>query len=652
MVMTLLNDRKASIDMGNMYSKTFDIKRGTPQGDRSSPYVFIICLEILLIKIEMGGGGKIIGRKGTDIRGEQVCGVNEAFADDLTVVFRMSIEALRCILHILGEFGKLSGLYINVEKTHIMITGREWEGNDTVEGIKIQKECRLLGVNIDYKGRNINSNWEKCKTKIRGLINFWSQYNLTITGRVLVAKTFLISQVSFYLGIIPLDVNAGKAIESMIERYAIGKLQIAKDRIYNKIEQGGTGLLRIGELDTAMKCAWVNRWKREGEGVDITGSRVLNTARQNNIEYINKDLIAANRHPCARGIANAWHEFRGKLYENDGNFYSAGFFSNPGIRNRMGEMMGGMNIFSQARYELIQEQFWDIPVGVMCLENGIRDKEEIQNILGIEITNLEYVRIRAGVKFARNKFKPVWDMRGRGKNITEWLAPIKKGSNKIRNLMSGRGSRLYREFTFEKIRPIKSLWEKMGMEINNSLIACSMSLWCIKEVDTDFRQFTFKWNQGMIHGNTVIAHFGDVDRKCTFCKLRTEIQMREELGRELTLAEKEGIAAADEDRPHIFWDCNTVNRCIQEVYSSFWGNNVNVNKGDYLMGKELGTEEATVLYMLINMYIKYRIWKYKLAGVLPLVRCISNDLNRWVNTLVSYKKWRMMLPLVRQHILA
>jgi hypothetical protein len=190
------------------------------------------------------------------------------------------------------------------------------------------------------------------------------------------------------------------------------------------------------------------------------------------------------------------------------------------------------------------------------------------------------------------------------------------------------------------------------MEINNSLIACSMSLWCIKEVDTDFRQFTFKWNQGMIHGNTVIAHFGDVDRKCTFCKLRTEIQMREELGRELTIAEKEGIAAVDEDRPHIFWDCITVNRCIQDVYGSFWGNNVTVNKGDFLMGKELGTEEATVLYMLINMYIKYRIWKYKLAGVLPLARCISNDLNRWVNTLVSYKKWRMMLPLVRQYILA
>ncbi len=62
-----------------------------------------------------------------------------------------------------------------------------------------------------------------------------------------------------------------------------------------------------------------------------------------------------------------------------------------------------------------------------------------------------------------------------------------------------------------------------------------------------------------------------------------------------------------------------------------------MDKGDFLMGKELRTEEATVLYVLINMYIKYRIWKYKLAGVLPLAKCISNDLNRWVDSLVSHK---------------
>ncbi len=328
MVMTLLRDRKASINMGSSYSKTFDIKRGTIQGDRSSPYIFIICLEILLVKIEMGGGGTIVGRECTDIAGQPINSVNEAFADDLTAVFRMSIEAVRSLLSILRSFGDLSGLYINMDKTHIMVTGREWAGPEVIEGIKIQKECKLLGIKIDYKCKNLTSNWQQCISKISGIIKYWNRYNLTLTGQVLVSKTFLISQVSFYLGIIPLDTNTCKTIEQMIEKYAIGKLQIAKDRIYNKIEQGGIGLLKLSELDTAMKSAWVNRWKREGNGVDITGSRVLGTARRENIEYINKDLISADRHPCARGIASAWHEFRQKLYENDGNLYNDILFSN------------------------------------------------------------------------------------------------------------------------------------------------------------------------------------------------------------------------------------------------------------------------------------------------------------------------------------
>jgi hypothetical protein len=80
-------------------------------------------------------------------------------------------------------------------------------------------------------------------------------------------------------------------------------------------------------------------------------------------------------------------------------------------------------------------------VGVFCLEEGIREQPEIQNILGFNITYLEYGKLRGRIKYIRTKYKPLWEMRGKGKNITVWLAPIKKGSNKIRNLISGRGSR-------------------------------------------------------------------------------------------------------------------------------------------------------------------------------------------------------------------
>jgi hypothetical protein len=75
----------------------------------------------------------------------------------------------------------------------------------------------------------------------------------------------------------------------------------------------------------------------------------------------------------------------------------------------------------------------------------------------------------------------------------------------------------------------------------------------------------------MIHGNTVISHFGDVDRKCTFCKITLEQQKREELGRELTDEEREELVVPDEDRPHIFWSCSTVYNSVQEIYKGFWG---------------------------------------------------------------------------------
>jgi hypothetical protein len=115
--------------------------------------------------------------------------------------------------------------------------------------------------------------------------------------------------------------------------------------------------------------------KRRGN-VDITGSRVLSTSRNDNIEYINKDLISPTKYPCARGIANAWHEFRNKVYENDGNLYSAGLFSNPGLRNRMGKCWG------EEIYLVLSMNSYRNKYGIYhYLEDGIRDKGEIQEIM-------------------------------------------------------------------------------------------------------------------------------------------------------------------------------------------------------------------------------------------------------------------------------
>ena len=56
---TILWNRQGRILMDHGVSDMFRVERGTPQGDKASPYLFILCIEILLIKLEMEVGESI-----------------------------------------------------------------------------------------------------------------------------------------------------------------------------------------------------------------------------------------------------------------------------------------------------------------------------------------------------------------------------------------------------------------------------------------------------------------------------------------------------------------------------------------------------------------------------------------------------------------
>jgi hypothetical protein len=232
----------------------------------------------LILKLELDETGLVQFRERTGLFYNRGGGQNqlvEAFADDLTLTFKWSVNALGRIMVILNDFGSLSGLVINKSKTSIMISGKEWEGGVTVLGIKVTTTCRLLGVQLDNKVKDLDRNWTECLRKIWGLIHYWSQYRLSITGRVMVAKTFLVSQVTFLMGIIPLNKKLSVEVEKAINGYVCGGIRIAQDRINNRVEQGGLGMICLEELDIAIKVGWVNRWVKEGNKVDITGNSII-----------------------------------------------------------------------------------------------------------------------------------------------------------------------------------------------------------------------------------------------------------------------------------------------------------------------------------------------------------------------------------------
>jgi hypothetical protein len=104
---------------------------------------------------------------------------------------------------------------------------------------------------------------------------------------------------------------------------------------------------------------------------------------------------------------------------------------------------------------------------------------------------------------------------------------------------------------------------------------------------------------------------------------------------------------SDENRLHIFWECDVVQKCIKSIYMIMWGRDV-ISKNEFLMGKVAACREIAIIYQLCNIFIRYRIWNYKIANILPKSGSIANDLNILLNRFSEKPQWRGMLPLACQ----
>jgi hypothetical protein len=189
----------------------------------------------------------------------------------------------------------------------------------------------------------------------------------------------------------------------------------------------------------------------------------------------------------------------------------------------------------------------------------------------------------------------------------------------------------------------------MDLEIDDKLVSAGFTLWKFQFLDLNFREYLFKMAQGLVHGNTVISHFGNVDRKCTFCKVLKIEEIKNNLGRDPTLDEQNAAiqTVADGDRPHIFWSCPTVSNTIAHVLQKLWGINA-LDKKSFLMGKIAQNMELALIFQLVNLFIRYRIWNYKLAGILPKKNMIVHETENCIREIGRKPGLRGQLPLLRQ----
>jgi hypothetical protein len=262
-------NRKACIILGNgTYSEFFGLERGNAQGDTTSPYIFNLGFQILILKLTFDL--QIEGLVEYPAVPDHIPPLPRmvstyarkvsAYADDASMITKCSLQNLLRIKNILEEFGALSGLVCNVEKTVLLPIGNNIVIDDQITslGFVIADKVTILGLEIDRNGIT-NSNKEKIIEKIRKQIGTWRPFILSLPGRISIAKTMLYSQINYLGCFMPLTDETYNVIEDLIVSFVKGPLNLAKKRVFQSVGNGGLGLFPIVDFIDAQKCTWIKR---------------------------------------------------------------------------------------------------------------------------------------------------------------------------------------------------------------------------------------------------------------------------------------------------------------------------------------------------------------------------------------------------------
>ena len=186
------NGSESCIIQNGHMSDFLQLKQGCRQGDPLSPYIFILCAEIL---------GKLI-RKNQTLKGIIINGKEfrlSQYADDTQIFLDGTEKLLKETLSILNLYYKMSGLKINIEKTRAI-----WIGalSHSVEQLCrnqrldwSQDPFKVFGVTFTtevFDIWNINSN--EIITKIENLCKQWAKRKLTLIGRITIIKSLALSK--------------------------------------------------------------------------------------------------------------------------------------------------------------------------------------------------------------------------------------------------------------------------------------------------------------------------------------------------------------------------------------------------------------------------------------------------------------------------
>lgn len=504
------NGAESCILQNGFLSDFFYLQRGCRQGDPVSPYLFILCAEVLSLMLR-----KENAIKGIDINDKSY--LLSQYADDTQIFLDGSETSLKVTLGLLKKFYKMSGLKINEDKTKAL-----WIGSMSKSDLRLCREYKLdweqgpikiLGVTFTPEVFNIwDLNSRELITKMEKVLQSWSKRKLTLPGKITVIKSLAFSKFIHLFTALP---NPPDQIVKQLDRHFYkflwnsGPDRIKRNVMIQDVKDGGLKMINTNIFIQSLKVSWLRRILLSS-----------NECSWNTLSHVDfkklllfgdgyaKRCIINLSNPFWIDVISSWKAFYKKC---DTTVQIEDILNTPIWFNS--ELHHGENFYIKQWYEKGIRNKTDL-----ITENGtFYDFNEFKTVYNIRGTVLDFHGLLGRIP---NSWKNILNNNAQICAETKYSVVSSKPVKLL--LKDKKGCRKIYETLIKSENSTQDRWQRdLGEISKEERSKYNEALNDIKEVK--LKDFQFKINNKILATNSFLCKINKIDNnKCSFCEQEPE----------------------------------------------------------------------------------------------------------------------------------